>query len=100
VSRARFIAAAREEFLAEVAYYSGTQPDLGRRFAEAVQQSTVRALAFPLAGSRSFVDTRFVVVRGFPFSIFYRPEQDGIVIFAVAHHARKPGYWRPRVSDR
>ena len=28
-----------------------------------------------------------------PFSLFYRPDSDGIVIFAISHHARRPGYW-------
>jgi hypothetical protein len=36
VSRARFIAAARLEFLAEVIYYSEAQAGLGKRFAAAV----------------------------------------------------------------
>ncbi len=39
-------------------------------------------------------------VRGFPFTLFYRPEGDGVVIFAVSHHARRPGYWTDRTRDR
>jgi len=85
--------AARQEFLAEVAYYNETQPGLGADFASAVENAADRALAFPLAGSPSIADTRRVVVKGFPFSILYRPERNGIVIFAVSHHARRPAYW-------
>ena len=44
---ARFIAAARLEFLAEVVYYSEAQPGLGERFAAAVEEATARAVAFP-----------------------------------------------------
>lgn len=51
MKRARFVAAARREFLAEVIYYNKKQPGLGSRFTEAVKEATVRALAFPLAGS-------------------------------------------------
>jgi len=69
------------------------------RFIAAVEDATARALVFPLAGSPSSSNTRRVIVNGFPFSIFYRPEPEGIVIFAVAHHARKPGYWRSRLQD-
>jgi plasmid stabilization system protein ParE len=68
VKRARFIAGARREFLAEVGYYE-----------EAAEAGTRR-----------------VFVKGFPFSIFYRPDRDGIIVFAVAHQARQPGYWRSR----
>jgi plasmid stabilization system protein ParE len=100
VKRARFIAAARQEFLAEVAYYNEAQPGLGSRFAAAIEEASARALAFPLAGSPSVSNTRRVILKGFPFSIFYRPEGNGIVIFAVSHHARRPGYWTDRTRDR
>ena len=96
----RFIAAARHELLAEVAYYSEAQSGLGERFAAAVEEATARALAFPQAGSPSASNTRHVFVKGFPFSVIYRPEKDGIVVFALAHHARLPGYWRSRVQAR
>jgi toxin ParE1/3/4 len=92
VKRARFVAAARREFLAEVAFYNAAEAGLGLRFALAVEQAVARALVFPLAGSPSSTNTRRVVLKGFPFSIFYRPESDGIVIFAVANHARHPEY--------
>lgn len=100
MSRARFIAAARLEFLAEVIYYNEAQPGLGQRFTAAVEEATVRALAFPLAGSPSRANTRRVILKGFPFSLVYRPEAGGIVVFAVAHHARRPYYWQSRTRAR
>jgi hypothetical protein len=51
VKRARFIAAARLEFLAEVIFHNEAQPGLGARFTAAVEEATARALAFPHAGS-------------------------------------------------
>jgi toxin ParE1/3/4 len=100
VNRARFIAAARLEYLAEVIYYSEVETGAGVRFAEAVEDAVARALAFPHSGSPTRSNTRRMLVDGFPFAIIYRPEQDGIVIFAVAHHARRPYYWRSRVRAR
>jgi len=100
VSRARFIAAARLELLAEVIYYSDAEAGLGVRFAAAVEEAAARALAFPSSGSPYRSGTRRVFVNGFPFSIIYRPESDGIVVFAVAHHARRPYYWQSRVRAR
>lgn len=100
MSRARFVAAARQEFLAEITYYNEAQPGLGSRFTVAVEEATARAVAFPLAGSPSISNTRRVFLKGFPFSLFYRPEGDGIVIFAVSHHARRPGYWIDRTRSR
>jgi toxin ParE1/3/4 len=100
VKRARFVASAREEFLAEVAYYEQVQTGQGARFATAVEEATARALAFPLSGSPATPAIRRVIIKNFPFSIVYRPEADGIVVFAVAHHSRLPGYRRNRVSSR
>lgn len=100
MSRARFIAAARLEFLSEVIYYSETQAGLGGRFTAAVEEAAARSLAFPLAGSPYRSNTRRVLVKDFPFSLIYRPEPEGIVIFAVAHQARRPYYWQSRVRAR
>lgn len=100
MKRTRFIEAARLEYLVEVIYYGEAQPGLGIRFAAAVEEATARALLYPLAGSPSRSDTRRVIVKGFPFSIVYRPVPEGIVVFAVAHQARRPYYWQSRVRDR
>ena len=96
----RFIAEARREFLAEVAYYNELEPGLGGRFATAVEEASARVVAFPQAGSPSASNTRRVFTKGFPFSIIYRPQQAKIIVFAIAHHAQKPGYWRSRVIGR
>jgi len=96
VRRARFIAAARQEFLAEIAYYNEEKPGLGASFVAAVEDAVARALAFPLAGTPSVANTRKIFLKGFPFTLFYRPESDGIVIFAVSHQARRPNYWVAR----
>jgi plasmid stabilization system protein ParE len=98
--RARFVAAARLEYLAEIVYYAEAEPGLGHRFAQAVEDAIARALLFPRAGSPSPAGTRRVLLKGFPFSVYYRPEAEGIVVFAVAHQARRPGYWRSRMRER
>ncbi len=45
MSRARFIAAARLEFLAEIVYYNEAQAGLGARFAAAVEEAASLLLA-------------------------------------------------------
>ena len=95
--RARFIAPARREFLKEVGYYNEQQLGLGADFAAEVEAATARALAFPDTGSPASKRTRRVLVNRFPFSIVYRAEPDGIVVFAVAHQLRRPEYWESRL---
>ncbi|MBI3901419.1 MAG: type II toxin-antitoxin system RelE/ParE family toxin [Nitrosomonadales bacterium] len=99
MKRARFIAEARREFLAEVSYYNKAQEGLGARFTAAVEEAAARALIYPLAGSLAEeTNTRRVMLKDFPFALHYRPEQNGILIFAVANHLRSPNYWQNRIE--
>jgi plasmid stabilization system protein ParE len=97
VRRAKFIAPARREFLKEVIFYNEQESGLGAAFAQEIEEATARALAFPGAGSPATKNTKRVFAKRFPFSVVYRPDRDGILVFAVAHHSRKPEYWASRV---
>ena len=99
MSRARFVSAARLEFLAAVAHYEAERPGLGASFADAVQHTLVLAIAFPYAGVSVRGMVRKILVRGFPFALVYRPSKAGIVVFAIAHASRRPGYWVSRVQE-
>lgn len=98
--RVRFVAAARREFFAEVIFYNEERAGLGARFTAAVEEATARAAAFPLTGSLASKSTRRVFVRDFPFAVVYRLTTDEIIVFALAHHSRRPGYWLSRIQDR
>jgi toxin ParE1/3/4 len=100
VKRARFVAPARRELLAEVAYYNNKELGLGSRFIAAVEDATARALAYPLTGTPAAEKTRRMFLKDFPFALVYRPDENGIVVFALTHHARRPRYWRNRIDDR
>ena len=41
--------------------------------------------------------TRRLMVDGFPYDVVYRAHVDAIEVLALAHHRRRPGYWRRRV---
>ena len=36
---------------------------------------------------------RRLILTGYPFDLIYRETQDSIVIVALAHQRRRPGYW-------
>jgi hypothetical protein len=99
VKKIEFIAVAREEFLAEVAYYNATQIGLGVKFSIAVERAVMLAAEFPDVGSASGSGTRRVIVKGFPFSVIYKSFADHLVVFAVAHQSRRPRYWGARVGE-
>jgi len=99
VKNIEFIAVAREEFLAEVAYYSAAQAGLGIKFSNAVERAVMLASRFPDAGSASGSGTRRVIVKGFPFSVIYKSFSDRLIVFAIAHQSRRPRYWSARVGE-
>lgn len=74
-------------------------PELGARFAAAVEEATTRAVAFPSTGSLASKNTRRVFIKDFPIALVYRQEEGGILIVALAHHARRPHYGHGRVQE-
>jgi len=43
-------------------------------------------------------DTRRFLLRRFPYHGVYREESTRVVVIAVAHAHRRPGYWRARLA--
>lgn len=82
-----------------MAYSHGKEPGLGARFAAAVEEATARAVAVPSTGSPAVTNTRQVFVKDVPIALVYYPDESGIVIVALAHHARRPEYWYGRVQE-
>ena len=93
----RNLKAAREEFAAAVRWYEQQRPGLGGEFFDAVVHVTSLIHAQPEMGTPSRDHrTRRVLVQRFPYQVVYRLSEDEIVIVAIAHLKRRPGYWRKR----
>ena len=50
----------------------------------------------PRLGKPASRGRRLFPLQRFPYSLVYRAEDEGVRIGAVAHHSRRPGYWRAR----
>lgn len=92
-----FLPAAREELLAVAERYDAETPGLGEAFLTEVERAVERITAFPAHGSLYLADTRRVLLRRFPFSVVYVADANVALVIAVAHHSRRPGYWRKRL---
>ena len=55
-----------------------------------------RAVEAPDRYPQTDVGTRRVVLDRFPFTVFYRIQSDVLLVVAVAHQKRRPGYWAAR----
>lgn len=92
----KILDAAEAELRAAARYYNVELPGLGLDFIEEFAQVLKRILAHPQAGSPVGSGMRRQLLRRFPFSVFYLIEGTMVVILAVAHHSRKPDYWKKR----
>lgn len=90
---------AQEEMLETGRYYEDRVTGLGALFLSAVERTTDRIMAHPRAGTAVRGGLRKRFVAGFPFKVLYSLEGDTILVVAVMHHSRKPGYWRERLSS-
>ena len=89
---------ARREFLAAVAYYESCQPGLGERFSEVVEAAARRIGEMPLKYRVIRHPFRRCIVPHFPYGILYTIRPEHILIVAIAHAKRKPGYWLKRTK--
>jgi plasmid stabilization system protein ParE len=94
----RNLRAASEEFAAATQWYEKQRPGLGAEFFDAVTETTDRIEAHSEIGTPVSPDqrTRRLLVQRFPYQVVYRLLPDEIVIIAVAHLKRRPGYWKTR----
>jgi plasmid stabilization system protein ParE len=94
----RFLAEARAEFLEQVEYFDEQELGLGARFIDDVDSAVRTIREYPESGAPVSRDVRKKVLREFPFSLFYVPTAEEVVIVAVAAHRRRPRYWRSRID--
>ena len=96
----RFHSEAEEELEQTASFYESRVVGLGKAFALEVERTVLAIREHPDLGSPLGTKTRRVLVHRFPYSLVYLHFVDHILILAVAHHHRRPGYWRNRASAR
>ncbi len=92
---------AAEEAIEAAAWYEQERPGLGIEFNHAInaaldllEQDIVPLARLPkITGSSG---AKKLVLKRFPFDIVVRESDDEMIVVAIAHHSRQPGYWRSR----
>jgi hypothetical protein len=100
---ARFLPEAKAEVGDAAAWYDDREPGLGDRFLDAVLEAQSDVEQHPdrfppprhVRASRALHCRR---IRGFPYSMIYEVREHELLVLAVAHGRRKPGYWTKRIA--
>lgn len=87
---------AEAELNEAAAYYARARPGLGEAFLAEVQRAVDALAASPYSGMEVEKGVRWWLVSRFPYSVLYRVRDDNIRVLAIAHHKRRPFYWRAR----
>jgi toxin ParE1/3/4 len=79
-------------------YYADRDPALALRFVDAVEDAIRRILDAPHRWRVLDDDVRRCLTHVFPYGVLYTIEPDFILIVAVMHGSREPGYWKQRLA--
>jgi plasmid stabilization system protein ParE len=77
-------------------WYEGRAAGLGSEFLRAVSAAFALMRRNPEQCPRVRGDIRRVLVRRFPYAIYYVVEPDQIAVFAVVHTRQHPRRWQSR----
>jgi plasmid stabilization system protein ParE len=86
-----------EEALSAARWYRERSPITARRFVAELNQVIDNILEAPNRWPISARGTRKIKLPCFPYLVIYRANDDGVLIVAVAHGHRRPGYWKNRL---
>jgi plasmid stabilization system protein ParE len=91
---------ALDEYLGATSYYSNYNASLAMRFVESVEDAIAKITASPSRWRVLDEDVRRCLTRTFPYGILYTIENDFVLIVAVMHCSREPGYWKGRLDSQ
>jgi toxin ParE1/3/4 len=84
------------EYAEAVQYYMGQRTEIAQSLINAIEDAIYRIRESPTRYGEIDEDVRRCMTRKFPYGILYIIEPDYILILAVMHCSREPGYWKNR----
>jgi toxin ParE1/3/4 len=100
----RLLESAAAEAEEAAAWYEGQREGLGADFRKQLKVSLDALRRNPLPGSPwpgrlGDRGVKRTSMKRFPFFLVFVTVDAGCVVLAIAHHRRRPGYWRNRIPD-
>ena len=96
--KVEFHPAASDEVEDSAAHYDELISGLGTRFIEEVERASELLERHPEIGQQIDQAIRHFVLADFSHSLIYAIEPGLVWVLAVAHHNRRPGYWKDRLE--
>jgi len=90
---------ARKEYLEAAAFYKKRRPGLGAAFTFEIEATIERIIESPTRWRVVEQDVRRCLSHTFPYGILYTIEGDSVLIVAIMHLRRRPGYWLERLQN-
>ncbi len=94
----RFLTLAQQEVDDAVFWYNNQTENAGREFLDELDRAVRLVKSYPLALTEIEPEIRRCLLARFPYALIYGIEPQTIVVIAVAHLHRQPGYWADRVE--
>lgn len=94
--RVRYARGVNRDYASAVRFYAKVSPVHAQRLIRNFDATIEAIRESPLIGSPDVRNTRWKRVDVYPYRIIYRTDEDGILIVAIAHFSRRPGYWHRR----
>ncbi len=88
---------ALSEYEQATIYYSKISKQLAVSFIDCIEMGIKKILEYPGGWQTIEEDVRRLLIKRFPFGIYYTIESDHVLIVAVMHMSREPEYWIERL---
>ena len=90
---------ARTELTLAWAWYEEKRQGLGDELVVCVEAAIASAARDPHLHRRVRGEVRRALVRRFPYGLFFVADGDELLVLAIAHDRRSPGYWESRLPE-
>lgn len=80
-------------------WYKNIRTNLGHEFIESIDSSIKLIQQLPESFPKVYKNIRRILLKRFPFGIFYLIDKKKIIILAVFHVSRDPRSWKTRVDS-
>jgi plasmid stabilization system protein ParE len=94
IKKAVLTSRAEKELTDSIEWYESKEKGLGSSFLLNVDAAIASVVANPEQHPRVYKSIRRVLIKRFPYSMFYLSEPYEIVILAVFHERRNPSNWK------